>query len=335
MLFSRRDTQLEPNFAQRFSNIIGQYLTPPIQTTNQVKYDNKINTYACYALLGEKQDDYEYKLPALQQQLKSIAKKHYQKTNKSLKQEQIALAALKIESEKQASILRHRFFSPDFSNSTLFSNIATSPLHLALLSNALNLSSFCDTTALPAPPKFKAKRHMVNSLLSDITMKEIEAHCRDLSECCSEAMIGRGADTDSLQSNWQLRMRYNNSSNSLLLKCMPIEMLRDTFNRQYKEQFGQTNPKQKILIESLEVTVSCENECTTEMQTGRSLVERFMKVWQQNNTGSSVTWSRSSGLDELDSDFDYLNCTVLKKILASKITETSESKLSNFFIQKS
>ncbi|PWQ98313.1 hypothetical protein [Leucothrix arctica] len=334
MLFSRREQlpTLEPSFTQRFSSKLGQYLA--LSNTREVKQPKKkqmLNVHACYALLGEKTEDKQYKLTDLQQQLEKLAKLYEKKSNRRLGLEQLALATLKIDAEKEAEILRHRFFNQNFIDCRLFSNTTTSPLHLALLSDALNITTFTDTTAQAPVPEFKACRHMLNVMLNDVSMQDIETYYRDLRESCSEVMSERGVDAESLQSNWQLRMRYDNSSNSLLMKCMPIDMLRDTFKRQHKAAFGQTNSNQDILIEALEVTVSSEDEAAPGAPANSNYVKRFMQAWQIN---TDLTWSKTLDTTILDNDISYLECPVLHKIISSRLKESTESKVSDFFIQK-
>jgi len=267
MLFSRREqSQLTPSLTQRFSDKLGQYFVTANPKEVQSKKNKKttFDTSACYALLGEKTDNDEYRLSDLQEKLEKFIQKYQKKTGRHLEAEQIALATIKLDAKQQAETLRHRFFDEDFSNSALISQTSTSPLRLALLSDVLNISTFSDTTAKPSNTEFKACRHMLNVMLNDVSMQDIEDTCRELLKSCSEAMTERGADADSLQSDWQLKMRYSNSENSLLLKCMPIDMLRDTFQRQHKEKFGQSNPNQDILIEALEVTMHSEQEAAPE-----------------------------------------------------------------------
>lgn len=337
MLFSRREplSQIEPSFTQRFSSKLGQYFVP--SDPHAIKYPkNKttLNIEACYALLGEKTDNNQYKLSDLKNQLEKLTLKYQKKTGKLLELEQLAVVALKIDAQKQAEMLRNRFFDQDFSSCTLFSKTPTSPLQLALLSDALNITSFSDTTTQPPIPEFKACRHMLNVLLSDVSMQDIENSCRDLRESCAEAMIGRGIDIESLQSSWQLRMRYNNSENSLLLKCMPLDMLRDTFKRQYAEKFGQTTSKQDIIIESLEVTVHSEDETTPGAPTNSAHIENFMQPWLSKATDTNLVWSKKLHSSAPTPEANYMDCSVLHKMLASHVTEPTDSKISDFFIQK-
>ena len=337
MLFSRREplSPLEPSFTQRFSSKLGQYLTPSHpRDVNHPKSQPTLNIDACYALLGEKTDNSQYKLTDLKNQLEKLTLKYQKKTGKLLELEQLAVVALKIDAQKQAEALRHRFFDQDFSDCTLFSNTSTSTLQLALLCDTLNITSFSDTTTQPSISEFKACRHMLNVSLSDVSMQDIETSCRDLRESCAEAMVGRGVDMDSLQSSWQLRMRYHNSDNSLLLKCMPIDMLRDTFNRQYAEKFGQTNSEQDIIIESLEVTVHSEDEATPGAPTGSVHVEKLMQAWQPASTDTDLVWSKTLNSSAPALQVAYIDCPVLHKMLAARITEPSDSKVSDFFIQK-
>lgn len=334
MLFSRREqlSSLEPSFTQRFSNKLGQYLAPSSpHEVKHVKSKPMIDIDACYALLGEKTDKCEYKLSDLQLQLEKLTKKYEKKTGKHLDLEQLALAILKQDAHRQAEILRHRFFDQDFSDCTLFSKVPTSSLRLALLSDELNISSFKDTTAQPAAAEFKACRHMLNVLLSDVSMQDLEISCRDLLSSCSEVMQERGVDTESLQSSWLLRMRYNNSENSLLLKCMPIDMLRDTFERQYKKTFGATNSNQEILIEALEVTVQSEDEAAPGAPTESSYAKQFMMDW---TVDSEMLWSKTTTDEILHSNMSYLDCSTLHKILSSRVKVSTDSEMSEFFIQK-
>lgn len=336
MLFSRREplSPVEPSFTQRFSTKLGQYLTPTDPRDAKQSKKKTLNIDACYALLGEKTENSEYKLSDLQEQLEKLSQKYQKKTNTALAPEQLALAALKIDASKQAEILRHRFFDQDFSDCTLFSESSTSPLHLALLSDALNITTFSDTTSQASTSEFKASRHMLNVLLSDVSMQDLETYCRDLRESCSEAMTKRGADTESLQSSWQLRMRYSNSTNTLLLKCMPIDMLRDTFQMQYKEKFGSCSSNQDILVEALEVTVHCEDEVAPGIPTDSPYVEEFMQSWTPAATNSELSWSKAANSEIQGSDLNYLDCNVLGKLLASRVVENADSKVSQFFIQK-
>ncbi|RVU84082.1 hypothetical protein EOL70_14875 [Leucothrix sargassi] len=333
MLFSRRDTLVEPSFTERFSNKLGEYLTPSKpRTIKQTKSKPALSTDACYALLGENTDEEPLQLTDIYTQLDKIAQRYHKKTGTTIQVEQIALAVIKHDTQRQAVLLRKKFFNQELAECTLLSHEHTSTLRLAMIADELGMTRFSDTTVQSSVPEFKACRHMLNVLLSDVSMQDIEGYCRDLCQSCSEVMNDRGADSDTLQSEWQLRLRYESSENSLLLKCMPLDMLRDTFQRQYKKKFGQANPNQDILLESLEVTVHSEDEALA--PTDSPEAKRLMGNWQQQETASDVNWVKTAQSNTADDKLAYLDCAVLDKLLAPRLEAVNDSKVSELFIQK-
>ena len=334
MLFAKRDMinqgekTLSQRFTKRFTRYLGNHSSNDASNGTQL-----IDIRECYELLGEG-DAIEQQEPSeLPHIIHRIVTAYEKQTNQWLEPEQVALAVIHYDIRKQAKILRKHFTQPLNENSELFcSSDNISYLHLALLANALGIQHFSSSKAATSPATTPVCQRKLNMLLDDISMPEIEASGRKLREHCTQSLIAKGINPDALQACWHLRMRYTNSDSSLLMKCMPIDMMRDVFETQHKQQFGFIAQDESILIDSLEIEVKLNEPCKPGMPADNHYVQQIMAEWTACSCQTDKSWRRLEA-GQTNNNLSFLKCPVLKKILANHIAKPTDLAMSNFFVR--
>lgn len=333
MLFAKRDmtNQGEKTLSQRFTKRFTRYLG------NHSSNDGEIGTQLldireCYELLGEAEMIEQQAPSELPHILHQIVTAYEKQTGQWLEAEQVALAAIHYDVRKQAKILRKHFTQTIDDNSELFCSSNTSYLRLALLANALGIKHFSSSKAAPVSATPPVCQRKLDMLIDDISMSEIEASGRKLREHCTQSLISKGISPDALQACWNLRMRYTNSDRSLLMKCMPIDMMRDVFETQHKQQFGFIDQDESIVIDSLEIEVKLNEPCKPGMPADNHYVQKIMAQWESCDCQTGRSWRRHEP-EYIDHSLDFLKCSVLKKILSNHIAKPTDLAMSNFFVR--
>ena len=127
-------------------------------------------------------------------------------------------------------------------------------------------------------------------------------------------------------------MRYTNSDSSLLMKCMPIDMMRDVFETQHKQQFGFIAQDESILIDSLEIAVKLNEPCKPGMPAANHYVQQIMAEWEACTCQTGQSWKRRE-VAKRDHSLSFLKCPVLKNILSNHIAKPADLAMSNFFVR--
>ena len=335
MLFAKRDMKnqdeksLSQRFTQRFTRIISNESVDKSLTDKLL-----IDIRECYQLLGECDIDKQPEPSELPHILHRIVTAYEKRTGQWLDSEQVALAAIHYDIRNQATIIKRHFTQPLNDHSELHCTKNTSYLRLALLANALNIKHFSLSQATPASTSTPTCQRKLNILLDDISMQEIEASGRLLREHCTQSLIKKGISPDALQACWHLRMRYTNSETSLVMKCMPIDMMRDVFEAQHKQQFGYVAQNESILIESLEIEVKQSTFCKPGMPAENAYVQQLMAQWEVENGQTGNSWKRLDDQDSISQEnLSFLNCPILKKVLTIHIAKPADLAMSNFFVR--
>lgn len=335
MLFAKRDmtNQGEKTLSQRFTKRFTRYLSS--QSTDAAASDNQlIDIRECYELLGEAEASKTKQPSELPHIIHRIVTAYEKRTGHWLEAEQVALAAIHYDIEQQADILRKHFKQTLTDSTELYCSSNTSYLRLALLAEILNIKHFSLGKPAPdsaTPPSCERK---LNVLLDDISMSEIEESGRKLREHCTQSLMKKGISPDALQACWHLRMRYSDTEHSLLMKCMPIDMMRDVFKTQYKKKYGYIPQDQSILIDSLEIEVKLNEPCKPGMPAENHYVQQIMSQWDSCNCQTNQSW-RYLGADVslLNTKLSFMTCPVLKEILANHVARPADLAMSNFFVR--
>ena len=333
MLFAKRDMkdQDEKSLSQRFTQRFTRYLGS--QPDESLIENQFIDIEECYELLGESVSGRQPQPSELPHILHRIVTAYEKRTGQWLEPEQVALAAIHYDIRNQAKTLQRHFTKPLNRNSELHCTTHTSYLRLALLADTLNIKHFSLSKATPTSTTPTCQRKL-NIPLDDITMPEIEASGRKLREHCIQSLIKKGIDPDALQVCWHLRMRYTNSETSLVMKCMPIDMMRDVFESQHKQQFGFIAQNESIIIESLEIEVKQTAPCQPGMPAENPYVQQLMSQWEAGYCKTGKSWKHLNEDDAvLEHNLNFLKCPVLKKTLSIHIAKPVDLAMSNFFVR--
>lgn len=335
MLFAKRDMsgQDVKTLSQRFTMRFGRYLgnQPPNDTSSE---EQLIDITECYSLLGESTSGEQLQSPELQQIIHRLITAYEKQTGQWLEPEQIALAAIKYDIHHQANILRHHFPDHHHEHAELHCSTQTSYLRLALLADALNIKQFTLTQSTPTLSKLPTCQRKLNVPLDDISMPEIEASGRELREHCIQSLTKKGISPDALQACWHLRMRYTSSTSSLLMKCMPIDMMRDVFEAQHKQQFGFITSGEAILIDALEIEVKLNSPCQPGMPAENTYVQQLMNQWEANHGQTGESWKRVNENNAISQEnLSFLNCPILKKLLVTHIAQPADLAMSNLIVK--
>lgn len=334
ILFAKRDSHDTEalSLTKRFSDKLSHYLSTNPYPNNELP-NEVIDIQACYALCGDTDhqaspDD----IDALRQTISALMIAYESRTSHWLEPEQVALALLRFHAEHQAKTLRKQeSFGFADENALLTANKHDSILHLALLADALGLKQFQvgHSQADDASDSAACKRTL-NVLLDDTCMQEIEAFGRELRDDCKQAMLEQGADAEHLKASWQLRLRYTDADTSLLLKCMPIEMLRDVFEKQHAQRFGPIDGNQAILIEALEVEVRKEPADALDLPTNNPYPNQYLSAWTATETEQGTLWQRN---DTKIAKTPWLDCKILQEILSPCVANSTDATVHGYLIK--
>jgi len=331
MLFAKQDLRNEPgrSLGQRFAHHFGRYLIAPHD--DHVEPIASLEVTDCYAFLGHNAENNDYDQDQLKRTIQSVIKEYHDKTGYWLNQEQVAFAAAWQDAKQQALIIHQRFEHLNVTDSILGYNNSISTLRLALIADALKITKISIPDSPPMPVKPSACRRTLNLPLDETDMPEIEAIGREVRENCEKAHTQQGVDVENLQTCWRLKLRYEGCKNSLMLKCMPIDMLRETFENLYLQKYGTSDANRVIIIDELEIEVGSSDDSSQEALKTSIYSEQWMNQWQaaDKNQSGLLLKQENSATEKL---FDWLNSSVLDEIMTRLIPKQTDSATLGFFL---
>lgn len=334
ILFAKRENHDSEalSITKRFSDKLSYYLSTTPYPDNQLPTE-AIDIQACYALCGDTNHQATPEaIGTLRQTISSLMIAYESRTGHWLEPEQIALALLRFHAEHLAATLRQQE-SYGFADESalLTANQNNSMLHLALVADALGLQQFrVDNSHGETASDSVTGERTLNLLLDDTCMQEIEAFGRELREDCMQTMLEQGAQAEQLKSCWQLRLRYTDAETSLLLKCMPIEMLRDVFEQQHAQRFGPVDGNPAILIEALEVKVREEPDDTLDLPTRNPYPNQYLSSWTASETKQGTHWQRN---ETKAMSTPWLDCKILQEILSPCVANATDPMTHGYLIK--
>lgn len=332
MLFVRRDFKDAPgqNLGQRFANQIGRYLTA--SNDDQGHRPAPIDIPACYALIGEKNSHIQYdELNALKLTIQQIIGSYHTRTDRWLNQEQIAFAAIWHDTKRQAVTLKEQFKHLDTSLSTLQHNGSTSLLRLSLLAQALQVTQFNTTNTHSMPVKPSRSSRVLNLPLDQTNMADLEAIGRELRRDCEQDTFKRGISLEDTEACWRLKLRYEGCDHILILKCMPIAMLREVFESQHLQKYGTTDENRTVIIDELVIEIRLTDTGVSGTPESSVYVEQWLSQWQQYENNPATFHSKWND-KFIQKQFSWLFCPILDDILAKRMTKQTDSAMPEFFL---
>ena len=331
MLFAKRDIKDEMgrSFSERFAHHIGRFLPTPDDSIKQAK---SIDIPLCYTLIDEKPKPNTEALDLLKQTIQTIIKNYHHKTEQWLNQEQVAFAIIWQDAQHQATLLKKRFNTQNIPITALNS---TSPLRSALIADALQMKQFISeeipSTTPTQPCSFK---RLLNLPLDETNMAELETIGREVRLECEQQLKEKGSSLDNMEACWRLKLRYEGCTNSLTVKCMPIEMLRDVFESQYRQKYGTTDENRVVLIDEIEIELRSHNEKPSSPMRASIYVEQWMSQWQRTDNCSTGVWLKQ-GNTIIQGHFNWLKCPVLEEMLSKLVAKAAVSTMPDFFMANS
>jgi len=331
MLFAKRDLRDEPSrsLSQRFAQHIGRYLTA--SNDDHIDHTPPLEIAACYALLGYNTDKVSYDQERLIQTIHQVIGDYHAKTGYWLNQEQVAFAAIWQDAKQQAVAIQQRFKYLDIANSTLSYSDKTPTLHLALISDALKITKLCTSDNQSMKVKPSACSRTLNLPLDETNMPEIEAIGREVRGNCEKAHTQQGVDIENLQACWRLKLRYAGCNTSLMLKCMPIDMLRETFENLHLQKYGTTDKNHAIMIDELEIEVGLADDTSHEALKASVYTELWMSQWRaadDNQTGTRLKQKNPA----TEKQFRWLHNPILDETMAKLMPKQADSAMAGFFL---
>ncbi len=332
MLFAKRELKdaLGTSLSQRFVHHVGRYLSA--SNDNQSKNTAPFKIADCYTFLGDNPDNPYFERDKLQQTTQQVIRDYHEATGFWLNQEQVAFAAIWQDSKQQAAILQTKFKRHNISTSILYHDDAASLLCLSFIAESLGITELSKPCSHFSPIKSSACSRTLNLPLDETNMPEIEAIGREVRQSCQDAHLKQGIKIDDLQTCWRLKLRYEGGKNSLILKCMPIEMLRETFETQHLQKFGASDEKRVIIIEELkiEVGVAAETIAKDEQETS-FYSKQWLSQWHTVGGNQAGHWIKQKN-PVIERQFSWLFCPILEGILDKLIAKQADSTTLGFFL---
>lgn len=331
MLFARKEMRSGFDFglSQRFTNHISRYFTT--NKANQIKTAEPLSIPGSYALVGEETSELTPEaLTDLKRTIQLIIHRYHNETGRWLTQEQVAFAAIWQDSKHQAITLKKRFSPSNPSPSTLEHPDTNSPLRLSLLAQALQISQFSITNTLTASDQPCSCSRKLNIPLDEINLAELESIGREVKQDCEQTLVKRGVSLDNMQACWQLKLRYENSDDALVLKCMPQEMLREVFVTQHLQQYGATDDNQTIVIDELEIKIHLSETDLSPTPQYSAYTEQWLSQWQQTKENQKILWRKTNN-PAIDDKFSWLYCDILEEIVTKLMTKPASQAMPNLF----
>jgi hypothetical protein len=331
MLFAKRDIKDEMgrSFSERFAHHIGRFLPASDDAINQ---EESINIPLCYTLVDEKPKPNTEELDLLKLTIQKIIQKYHHKTGHWLDQEQVAFAVIWQDAKHQATLLKKRFNSQNITLTTLSNS---SPLRSALIADALQVKQFIsEETISSAPEQPCSFKRRLNLPLDDTNMAELETIGREVRMECEQQLIEKEKSLDDMEACWRLKLRYEGYTNSLTVKCMPIEMLRDVFEAQYRQKYGTTDENRVVLIDEIEIELRAHNVQPSSQNKASIYIEQWMSQWQRSDNCPTGVWLKQNN-PIIQERFSWLKCTVLEDMLSKLVTKAADSTVPGFFMTNS
>ena len=331
MLFAKRDLKdsLGKSLGQRFTDQLGRFLAVPNE--DHIHPTDSIDIPLCYALIDEANTDTPVVLASQKQLFQRIIKSYHHKTGHWISQEQVAFATAWQDTKHQAAQLQERFKHQNIPLSTLQHNPSSTFLQLALLADALQIKQFSYLKPSVNATQTSACNRLLNLSLDDTCMAELEAIGRKVRNNCEKAHLEEGVSLEDMETCWRLKLRYEDDKNSLTLKCMPIEMLREVFETTYLKKYGATEENRVIVIEELEIEVRSTKASPSLSNKQSFYAQQWTSQWHRLDDKQTGLWIKHSNPD-IQAQFSWLACPILEEMLVKLTTKLTDSTMSDFFI---
>ena len=327
MLFAKRDLKdsLGKSLSQRFTDQLGRFLA----TTSEDHFHptDSIDIPLCYSLIDD--TDTPVVLASQKQLFQKIIKSYHHKTDHWISQEQVAFATAWQDTKHQATKLQERFKHQNIPLSTLQHNPSSTFLQLALLADALQIKQFSYLKPSVNATQTSACNRLLNLSLDDTCMAELEAIGREVRNNCEKAHLKDGVSLEDMETCWRLKLRYEDDKNSLTLKCMPIEMLREVFEATYLKKYGTTEENRVIMIEELEIEVRSTKTSPSSSYKQSFYSQQWISQWLGDK--QSGLWIKHNN-PKIQAEFSWLACPILEEMLVKLTTKQTDSETSDFFI---
>ena len=331
MIFAKRDLKddVGRSLSQRFAHHIGRLLTTSDDDLNQIQ---AINIPLCYTLIDETPKPNTEALDLLKQTLQKITQKYHHKTGHWLDQEQIAFAIAWQDAKHQATTLKERYSSKDIPNTALNN---TSPFRSALLAEALQIKQFfSEATISKEPAQPCVFKRALNLPIDEMSMSDIETIGREVRVDCEKVLTKNGISLDNIEACWRLKLHYEGCNQTLTLKCMPVEMLRDVFVAQYRQQYGNADENRSIVIHELEIELRATSIDPSSKAKASIYLEQWMSQWQQTDNCQNGVWLKQDN-PFIQDKFSWLQCSILEEMLEKLVTKAADSSIPEFFMKNS
>jgi hypothetical protein len=328
MLFAKRDLKddMGRSISERFAHHISRFLPT---TDDDIHQTTSINIPLCYTLIDEKPKPNTQELEVLKVTIQNLIQKYHQKTGHWLDQEQIAFAIIWQDAKYQANLLKQRFNSQNIPISELNT---PSPLRSALIAEALQIKQFIsEETTDPRPAQPCSFKRLLKLQLDETSMAEIETIGREVRLECEQLLTEKKVSIDNMEACWRLKLRYEGCTNTLTVKCMPIEMLRDVFEAQYRQKYGKTDENRVVLIDELEIELRSHDAKPSPQTKASVYIEQWMSQWQRTDSCPTGVWLKQNN-PIIQEKFSWLKCTVLEDMLSKFVTKAADSTMSDFFM---
>ena len=332
MLFAKRDIKDEMgrSLSQRFAHHFGRLLTTA--DDDALKQIKSVNVPLCYHLIDEEPKQNTEALGLLKPTLQKIIEAYNNKTGHWLNQEQVAFAIAWQDTKQQAKTIKQRFTPLDIPITALSTS---SPFRSALLAEALQVDQFISQAPInQAPTQACMFKRLLSLSLDEISMADIETIGREVRVDCEKVLTDKEISLDNMEVCWRLKLNYEGCNNSLTLKCMPIEMLRDVFVAQYSQKYGNTDENRSIIIDELEIEIRTTDSDSASKARASTYVEQWMSQWQRTDNCPTGIWLKHKS-PVVQEKFSWLKCTVLEEMLGKLVSKAADSAMPEFFIENS
>ena len=274
---------LGKRLGKRFIHHLNPGATVPV---NLAPPTINLDPVACLRLLEEPQADASLETNQLRQSLESVAQTYREHSKQRLSAEQMALAVVMLAIRQLADTLHNGKQSPK--PSVLRVNNHSSCMAVTLLAEALNTETIRLSRQHSAYPASAQCLHTLRRPLSELSIQDLEKDGRQLRQRCERQFPEHGQDSDCLHSSWCLHLRYAGNDNTLKLKCMPLDMLLEQFEREYRLQFGAPPDSNAVIVEALELSVNRKLKCTDKEP--HPLMNPLKSRWQHISSSKERGW---------------------------------------------
>lgn len=332
MLFAKRELKdaMGRSLSQRFTDHIGRYIAA--SDDHPVDAPIPISIPACYAMIDKSTSQVDHtEKDCLKQTIQHVIGSYYTKTGQWLNQEQVALAAIWQDTNRQATVLKERFRHLAIPLTTLQNNNNTSLLQISLLAQALQVTQFNTANAHADSVEPSRCSEMLNLPLDETSMPELEEIGRKVRNDCEQAIIKRGINLEDTQVCWRLTLRYEGCDRTLVLNCMPIEMLREVFESRHLQKYGTTDENRTVIIDELVIEIKVADANTSETPKNSFYVDQWLSQWKRIGRSSAGFWSKQDD-PIVQKKLSWIFCPVLADILAKLVLKQTSFTMPDFFL---